>query len=207
MITFISMRSSDSPTYHEKRDAISHDWCRLLDSYGLSPVLIPNALEDPVRLLDKIPGRGLLLTGGDDIADNERDQTERCLLDEAIKRKIPVFGVCRGLQVINLYFGGELERRSHPSHTSTEHEIEVTDNLCGAIPLGKRTVNSYHQDCVTTDGLARELSVFAMAKDGIVEGLYHRNHAIMAIQWHPERENPGNYLDKSLFERWMQQCE
>ncbi|OEJ69565.1 gamma-glutamyl-gamma-aminobutyrate hydrolase family protein [Magnetovibrio blakemorei] len=206
MIIFVSMRSSPSPTYHEKRDAISHDWCRLFDAFGLRPVLVSNAMDDPVGFLDVLPGRGLLLTGGDDIGTVNRDRTEGLLLEAALTRQLPVFGVCRGLQMINQYFGGTLTRNLGGGHLAQQHEIEIVDDLNGVLPVGAVTVNSFHNDGVTTNGLAEELCAFALSDNSIVEGLYHPLHPITAIQWHPERDNLGRAMDKILLQRWLKQC-
>ncbi len=206
MIIFVSMRSSDSATYIEHRDAISHDWLRFFSAVGIVPVLVPNAMENPLGLLDALPGAGLLLTGGDDIADNPRDRTERLLLAAAIERRLPVFGTCRGLQMINVTFGGGIARREGDGHVAKEHDVEVTDSLEGCLPIGTVKVNSFHNDCVLEEGLAGELRAFAMAPRGIVEGLYHPSLPITAVQWHPERVNPGHALDDLLLKRWFSQC-
>ena len=206
MIVFVSMRSSDSATYVEERDAISHDWSRFFSAHGIVPVLVPNALDRPVELLGQLPGRGLLLTGGDDLGEAPRDRTERRLLRAAVERRLPVFGACRGLQLVNLAFGGTVARRSGEGHVAKDHPVEVTDSLGGTLPLGRFQVNSFHNDCVRTDGLAGDLRAFALAPDGIVEGLYHPGLPITAVQWHPERPNSGQELDAALLKRWFDQC-
>jgi len=206
MIVFVSMRSSDSATYIEKRDAISHDWSRFFSVHGILPILVPNALDRPVEFLDRLPGSGLLLTGGDDLGEAPRDRTERQLLQAAIERRLPVFGACRGLQMINLALGGTVARRHGEGHVARDHDVEVTDTLGGTLPAGRFQVNSFHNDCVLADGLAAGLRAFALAADGVVEGLYHPGLPITAIQWHPERENPGRALDEPLLQRWIGQC-
>jgi putative glutamine amidotransferase len=206
MIVFVSMRSSNSATYVEHRDGISHDWARWFDASGITPVLVPNVLHDPTRLLNELPGTALLLTGGDDIGDAPRDRTERSLLRAAVERRLPVLGTCRGLQMINVFFGGTVARRRGDGHVATEHDIEVIDNLGGLLPTGTFRVNSYHDDCVLAAGLAGELKAFALAAGGIVEGLYHPALPLAAVQWHPERRNPGEALDGALVRRWLGQC-
>jgi N5-(cytidine 5'-diphosphoramidyl)-L-glutamine hydrolase len=206
MIVFVSMRSSDSATYVEHRDAISHDWSRFFSAVGIIPLLVPNALQNPLSLLDALPGAGLLLTGGDDIGDAPRDRTEREVLTAAIDRRLPVFGACRGLQMINVAFGGGIARRAGEGHVATEHDVDIIDSLGDCLPTGTFKVNSFHNDCVLEEELAGELRAFAMAPRGIVEGLYHPDLPITAVQWHPERVNPGHALDDLLLKRWFSQC-
>lgn len=207
MIVFASMRSSDSATYVEHRDAISHDWARWFDASGITPILVPNALRKPEQLLHQLPGAALLLTGGDDIGDTDtpRDRTERELLRAALARCLPVLGTCRGLHMINNFFGGTLARGGGKAHVATEHEVKIVDELGGLLQTGTFRVNSYHRDCVLSDGLAGELRAFALA-DRVVEGLYHPLLPITAVQWHPERDNPGAALDAALVQRWLSKC-
>ena len=113
----VTMRIVQNNTYFEERDCISNDYINFLQEYGLNPVLIPNTLKNPIDYLLKMNCRGLILTGGDDILisceevlnkniifRNNRDKTEYILLDYCIKNQIPILGICRGMQFINLYF-------------------------------------------------------------------------------------------------------
>jgi len=220
MIIAVSMRIVKNPTYYELRDAISHDWVKLLDALSVTPVFIPNVLQDPVEYIHRINARGLLMTGGDNVGPlpensqamdyaNARDFTEITLLDYAISEKIPIFGVCRGLQLINSYFDGKVECDigSDGRHVNVQHEIEIVTAPFPKVELNKRWVtNSYHGQGVKIDGVTPEMDVFALAGGGIVEGLYHKNLPVLAVQWHPERDNPAFELDKVLLEGWLAQC-
>lgn len=201
MKILVSMRTVENPTYHETRDAISRDWCRLFIDYGLLPILVPNGLDDPTGYFD-LGARGLLLTGGDGMgpegAPTPRDVTERALLDAAIARTMPVFGVCRGMQVINRHFGGRNAAVLPGPHVGT-HGVEVSG-------YGRRQINSFHDHGVLADGLAPGLSAFATADDGVIEAIRHRDLTVTAIQWHPERPNPAADLDRALLTEWLQQC-
>ena len=64
---YVSMRSSDSPTYLERRDAISHDWIKFYESNLIIPILVPNAFDKIEKFLNNFPAKGLILTNGDDI--------------------------------------------------------------------------------------------------------------------------------------------
>ena len=124
MILLVSMRLAPSTTYHEERDAISHDWGRLLEDLTVIPVLVPNSLRNPARTFDDFRPAGLLLTGGDDLGggpseiarQTARDRTEFALLGEALSRRVPVLAVCRGLHVLNAFLNGRTSRTS-PSTT------------------------------------------------------------------------------------------
>jgi putative glutamine amidotransferase len=206
MIVFVSMRSADSATYREARDGLSHDWSRWCDALGILPVPVPNALQRPEAFFDEVPGRGLLLTGGDDLGDAPRDRTESRLLAAALARRMPVFGVCRGLQVIATAFGAPL-CRAVAGHVATVHAVEIVDGLNGALPIGRIAVNSFHNDAVRVADLAGGLKAFAVSPEGWAEGLYHPEWPVTAVQWHPERDNPGRGSDARLLQRWIAQCE
>ena len=154
----------------------------------------------------------LLLPGGGDLApwrygqentashepDSERDHTELMLLDLFASQKKPILGICRGLQVINVFFGGTL-LQDISGHSSTAgmdrlHKVRSTSSplrtLCGHTAI----VNSAHHQAV--DRLGSHLNAVQWAPDGIIESLCHRCLPIWGLQWHPERLNTtcGNAL-------------
>ncbi|HKY50907.1 MAG TPA: gamma-glutamyl-gamma-aminobutyrate hydrolase family protein [Candidatus Limnocylindria bacterium] len=181
---------------------------------GAEPIAI-----DPA---DAIPAEfdGLLLTGGGDVdpsrygadnvasteVDEQRDALEFALLERALARDLPVLGVCRGFQIINVRFGGSLEQH-HPGHSpkyppagatvvddpagadAVRHvtQAEAGSKLaaaCGDDPL---VVNSSHHQVVTADRLAADLRATARV-DELVEALESSTHRwVVAVQWHPER--------------------
>ena len=221
MIIAVSMRVVANNTYPELRDTISHDWVRVLDSLRVTPVLVPNVLLDPAAYLREIGAKGLILTGGDNLgplpgeptdqqAPTDRDRTETALLASTINLGLPVFGVCRGLQLVNVHFGGGVSRQltGIGPHVASEHSVEII----AAPPLGELRLehivtNSYHNQGVFLQSLASDLTAFAVASGGLVEGLYHPELPVLAIQWHPERPNPASQLDLALLQSWLSLCE
>jgi putative glutamine amidotransferase len=163
---------------------------------------------------------GLCLTGGGDIdpvrygADNvasteideDRDALEFALLERALARDIPVLGICRGLQLINVHFGGSLEQhhlghspKYAPASTPVSDDPAGTDavrHVITAEPGSKLaaacgdeafTVNSSHHQVVTPDRLAAELQATGRVGE-LVEALESPAHRwVVAVQWHPER--------------------
>ena len=217
----VTMRVADSSTYLERRDAISHDWLRMIEKHPITPILIPNSLKRPVEFLRSIEVKGLLLTGGNDLGPlrgeiglkpdaMERDSTENQLLQWAVDEGVPVFGVCRGLQLINVYFNGGIERNleSLGCHVNVNHKVSiVSESMKSLEDLNEIITNSYHNNGVLLSGLSSELEVFAVAENDVVEGVRHPNLPIIAVQWHPERKNPAYELDNNIFLEWLSLCD
>ncbi|HEX3962558.1 MAG TPA: gamma-glutamyl-gamma-aminobutyrate hydrolase family protein [Trebonia sp.] len=181
---------------------------------GGIPVVIPDLDDDEVGpLLDGLDG--LLLSGGGDIdprtfglgeglaeeIDPRRDHSERALIESARRRRMPVFGICRGLQVINVALGGTLvddipRTRSHPRPSGPEERLALRHRVsaarawptAGLAPAGDgAVVNSIHHQAA--DRVAAELAPVAWSEDGVVEALEGRDPDwfVRAVQWHPEK--------------------
>lgn len=163
---------------------------------------------------------GLCLTGGGDIdparygevetasedIDAARDTIELALLERALARDIPVLGICRGFQLINIRFGGSLEQH-HLGHSpkyppggtpvsddpagadAVRHVLvaEAGSKLAAACGDEAFVVNSSHHQVITADRLAAELRATARVGE-LVEALESPSHFwVVAVQWHPER--------------------
>jgi putative glutamine amidotransferase len=151
---------------------------------------------------------GLCLTGGGDIepsrygelaapetddVDPARDELELRVLGTALSRDLPVLGICRGFQVINVAKGGKLvqhvEGHSRTLGALHSHEAVPTSGslLAGATSDRAHVVNSSHHQAVTDELLAPGL-VPTVRIDGFVEALEDPTHRwVVAVQWHPER--------------------
>lgn len=153
---------------------------------------IPNLGAEVAAFLRPWSLDGLILTGGADLGScPERDETERRLLDAWIRARRPVLGVCRGLQLLQAYFGGRL-CEAPPAHARGRiHTIEICHER-GRRLLGRErfAAPSFHRAGVAEADLAPELRAWAVSQDGLVEGVQHRELPIVAVQWHPERPMP-----------------
>lgn len=198
----LSTRITQATGYEEPRDSISHDWTGLLQSWEMAPFPLPNGLTDPAAFLDALAPKLLILTGGDDPGlDTMRDRTERTMLEYAVATKTPVLGVCRGLQVINLHFGGTLGEIT--GHVAVRHAVMFAgtfSDLYGA----ETSVNSFHESAVPVDGLGRGLVAAGVDDEGNIEALHHTSLPVAGVMWHPER--PGApAADRSLVDRLIEE--
>ncbi len=205
--------------YNAPIDVLEHNYIEYCKSFDILLLPIPNSASQVQAYFDTFPIEGIILTGGEDIdpklygenidwpnISSLRDQTERRMLEIAVARKIPVLGICRGMQFINVYFGGKLVKNIKEEITAEhppgkEHLITITDERIIST-LGKKEiiVNSFHNQAVTARTLSPSLREFAAAEHGIIEGLYHPSLPIAGIQWHPERKSPNEEINKKLLE-------
>ncbi len=202
----ISLRVVNASNYNEKRDALSQDWPVFLEKLHLNPIFIPNTLSDITSYLQDMQIDGLILSGGDNIGDTpERDKTEKDILEYAIKNKIPLIGICRGMQVINDYFGGTIESSQNAKHVGKSHLIEITNqDFSSFFNTNVLHVNSFHYNLIRLSNLGNDLEPFAIMKeDNTIEGFFHKNYPFLGVMWHPEREqNSSNQLlFKKAFEK------
>ncbi|CUW39523.1 putative gamma-glutamyl-gamma-aminobutyrate hydrolase [Magnetospirillum sp. XM-1] len=172
----------------ERRDALDQRWSPFLAACGLTPLILPNHTDSALTLASSVPLAGIILTGGNDIADfggdaKERDEAERASVAWAGKRGLSVLGICRGAQHLAYLGGGRLERAT--GHAGTRHPV---------VPSG-REVNSYHDWAIVAAPSGAKC--FATAADGSIEGF--RLDRWAAIMWHPEREASPHPDDLALF--------
>lgn len=201
----ITQRVERVQSYSERRDCLDQRWSAFVLELGYIPLPLPNVSPDQVaKLLDALSLDALLFSGGNTItrldpsahdAAPERDAFESALLGEALERNIPVVGVCRGMQIINLSMGGTLTPMS--GHVAVRHTVSSMD-VHNQLP---ETVNSYHNWGIPSEGLANDLRPMALDDEGYVEAFRHAEKPLLGMMWHPEREAPFNPLDIELIKR------
>jgi putative glutamine amidotransferase len=169
---------------------------------------------------------GLLLMGGSDVnpkrfsaepqaetdtPDDERDEAELALIEQALERDLPIFGICRGLQILNVYHGGTLVQhlaaaaRHDPEKddpSSPAHEVSFVPHskLAQIAAAPTWQVNSRHHQAVLQ--LGRNLHISARdLDDGTIEGIERQDKRyVVAVQWHPEDQTRKHAEQLRLFE-------
>lgn len=187
------MRVTEQGKGSERVDAIAQSWFWLISEILPDALLIPvpNNLDHARRLVNRSQINAVILSGGNDWGSvQERDKVEIFLLESVLEHSWPLLGVCRGMQTLNIFFGGRLETHlsNHTmcSHAGTNHRVKITGNQSMNCPP-YFDVNSYHDQGVIGTGVSNELNIFAVSDDGIIEGISHPERQIIGIQWHPER--------------------
>lgn len=192
----ISQRSVVEPNYGEERDCLDKRWYRLVNKVPITLVPMPNALDDPAKWLRSLDISGVILSGGNSLSHLDgvsgackmRDATERAALDWASAESRPVLGVCRGMQMMNVYLGGTLS--STTGHAGTRHRV-VSENT----PIFNREVNSYHDYKIGPHDLADATEQMAADPDGNIEAFRHMTLPWLSIMWHPEREEVADMAE------------
>lgn len=175
----ITQREDSVPLHQELRDALDQRWMALLYECQLEPLIIPNHLPTVENYLKKGSIDGLLLTGGNSLQTTKnRDTVEHRLLSWGIDNHLPVLGVCRGMQLIQQFFGEVL--LEVPNHVNQHHVTYFGQTI--------RKTNSYHQ--FGSYKAAPCFTLLAKAEDGVIESIVHKELPCHGMMWHPERAYP-----------------
>lgn len=182
-IVLYTQRVEIVESYGERRDCADQNIPRFIEACGYLPVPIPNVLDIAKEMAEQMQPAGIFLTGGNSLAKYggdapERDEVENALLTFALRHDIPVYGFCRGMQMILDYFGCELEQVQ--GHVAVRHKVSGV--------LGELEVNSFHNQACRM--IKEPLEILAQSEDGVVEAVLHKEKRVLGTMWHPEREEP-----------------
>ena len=218
------------------RLATNEDYSRSVQEAGATPILLPitkdyAVAKAQVQLID-----ALLLSGGQDVMPHaygeepltvsgvnsiERDIYEVLLIQAALELDKPIMGICRGSQILNVYFGGTLYQdnslkeganikhvqEANPSLATHTITIDETSFLFEAVGEKTLLVNSFHHQSIKD--IAPNLKAVAYAQDGIVEAIEATDPKtfIFAVQWHPEMLSKNNVAAQKIFSHFIQKVE
>ncbi len=213
---------------------VKRTYCDAVGAAGGAPILIP-LLDGEERLLDVFHHLdGLLLSGGGDVrpqhfgqprlaklieVDTARDRTELMLTRRAVREKLPILAICRGVQMLNVALGGTLYQdiaeqvpnalrhrfSSDYARNYLAHEVVVEPGTCLADVMGDRPVqvNSFHHQAARDVG--QGLRIAGRAPDGVIEALEGQDdHFVLGVQWHPEDLYQDDSRMLEVFQRFVE---
>lgn len=213
---------------------VNKDYVDAVIKNGGIPLIIPMTTDKETIIEQMSMVDGLILSGGHDVCPHnygeepcikleeilpERDKYDFMLLSEAKKRKIPILGICRGCQIINVFEGGslyqdlsyiksEVEIIKHSQDHSPEMKthtaiVEKGTKIYEIFGENEIMINSFHHQALKD--IAKEYKVTARAKDGVVEAIENMNYPfLVGVQWHPEmlhkHHDDANKIFKALID-------
>lgn len=180
----------------ECRNSIDQSWILFFEKLGLDVVQIPNGMNDISGWVYRQSIHGFVLSGGNDIDlatisnpdSYSRDFTEKTILQMAEALTLPVLGVCRGMQMMNIYLGGRVS--SIEGHAGGFHRVKTC--ATGVDFKDYKIVNSFHNWGIIESDLAPSLVPLVYADDSTIEAFSHTVLPWHGIMWHPERDNQDN---------------
>lgn len=229
-----SLKVDADPIGHRPGDAFARtdmDYVQSVAMAGGIPLILPPITDEAVIESMALKIDGLLLGGGSDLDPAcygeepvaemgaivpERDTFELALFERALDLNLPVFGICRGHQLINVALGGTLYQdlnsqldgellkhrqaapKWHPTHFV---EVEEASELSSLTDSGRVHVNTYHHQAIKD--LAGGLEVSARASDGVVEAIETEDMSrrwMLGVQWHAEAMSKESRENLALFE-------
>lgn len=217
-----------------ERVFVGQDYIKAIVQAGGIPIVLPiiESEESIFKQIDLIDG--LMLSGGYDIDPHlfgeephhlleatyrERDLCEMALVRAAAQKKIPVLGICRGLQLINVTFGGSLYQDLTASNKDLFQHRQKTNIHQGThtVDLEKGTMleKIYNQKSIRTNSLHHQsvknladgFIINARSRDGIIEGIEKMDQSfILGLQWHPELMFEVDAETRALFRAFIDAC-
>lgn len=216
-----------------KRSYVNNDYVRSVIEAGAIPYIIPmnnneDVIKEQLKLVD-----GLILSGGHDVNPllygeepnkllsdiyPERDTFDLTLIEEATKLKMPILGICRGHQILNVSNGGtlyqdlSLAKDSYIKHNQEKlpsqgtHTVNIEKNSILYSILGDTAiVNSFHH--LSVNKVGKGFKAVAYSKDGVIEAIERNKPFALGIQWHPEMMSQSNKCMLNIFKYFIDQCE
>jgi putative glutamine amidotransferase len=196
--------------------------CRAMADYleavkrpGGEPLELDYQRDQPADVVRRTDG--LLLTGGGDVdpalygeaphatfqpSEPGRDEYEIALVRAATEARLPIFAICRGMQVLNVALGGTLHQHIGEEHRMRHHDVDIVAGSRLAFAVGGGSLTDSH--CVhhqSVDRLGGGLSVTASTADGVIHAVEHDDASwVVGVQWHPEDTAGTDPRQQSLFD-------
>lgn len=215
-----------------KRSYVNNDYVQSVIKAGAIPYIIPmNNDEDVIKLQLSLVD-GLILSGGHDVNPllygeephkllsdiyPERDDFDLSLVKIATKLNMPILGICRGHQILNVANGGtlyqdlSLQENTYIKHNQGKlpsqgtHTVNIDrDSILCSILGDTAIVNSFHHLGIHEVG--KNFKAVAHSKDGVIEAIERQNPFALGVQWHPEMMSINNKNMLNIFKYFIEQC-
>ena len=193
----ITQRFEKIGKFDELRDNLDSRLPYIVQKLGYLPILIPNNIINLKNFVQNNFPNGIILSGGGDpLKKDLRHKVENELIKISIKKNIPIIGICRGAQALNVFFGGKLSK--------VKNHVRKTHIIYGPIVRNKKiSVNSYHDFGFFKKTLGKNLTLLAHSSDNVVKCFRHVKYKFLGIMWHPERYKKFKPFDKELINSYF----
>ena len=189
----ITQRLISNDNYYEVREALDTRWAKLFEELDFIPIVLPIDINFK-KYFKHFQIDGIFLTGGNDLnslntndLSRLRDIYELNLISYGIENEIPIFGVCRGMQIVAKYFESTFKKVKN--HVAVNHKLIVSQNSKYRDNLLKLDiVNSYHNFAI--DKIGNNLIISAFSDDKSIEAIEHTKSKVFGQMWHSERQQP-----------------
>lgn len=203
----LTQRLISNDSYFETRETLDIRWGHLFKELGFLPIVLPYGI-DFKSYFKYIDIDGVILTGGNDLSSLNnsnlsvlRDEFERNLIEYAISRQLPIFGVCRGMQIIGEFFNCSL--KPIENHVGIYHSLVTNKESKYSSQLEKiDKVNAYHN--YSLDNITDDILISATDKENVVKAIEHKHYKIFGQMWHIERENPFRKTEMNLIKKFFE---
>jgi N5-(cytidine 5'-diphosphoramidyl)-L-glutamine hydrolase len=193
---FITQRIDKIGKFNEVRDNLDIRFQSILTKLKMIPIIIPNNFYLTKKILKVIKANGIILSpGGDPRKKDERYKSELLLISYAKKNNVPLLGICRGAQALNIYFGGKIKKMKN--HVRKSHELK------GVLSKKKINSNCFHDYGINKECLGKNLEILAYTKDESIECFKHKKKQIMGIMWHPERFKKFRSFEMKIIKKFF----
>ena len=196
----VGITSDIKKYYRTYIDIIDHNWINYFENKKINYIQFPNSIKLTNNILKKknLNFDLIVFPGGCDINNKKPNKlrviTEKNILKFAIKKKIPLIGICHGMQLINIFFKGKLSKVN--GHMKKHKEIYLKKK--SIFNKNKLTVKCYHNYGIKKKFLGLNLKSLANDSSNNIEIFEHKKYKIYGIMFHPEREKNYNNLNKII---------
>ena len=188
----------------EQLISIEKKYYTFFQKYGHNINLIPFTGIKPGKYLDDLKPDAIIFAGGYRLYTGAIKKFETEVLEETLKRKLPILAICCGMWTVNVFFKGTL--RFNESHQAFDgekinvskmiHTVKATDFVKDEI----YNVNTFHSKVI--DKLGDGLKTFLLAEDKTIEGLYNLDKRIIGVQFHMENKGVSENLTKQIMKKF-----